>query len=147
MRSCFTISMFAALATGCVAGGEGGYSVAYAVPAPDLVYVAPGVQVIADYDYPVFFADGVYWRYDGGVWYRSRTYTGGWAITYDVPVTVRHIDRPATYVHLSRHRRRSHEGAGARSPCRTGRRAGGAPSGRSRSPPSLTRARVHARPA
>lgn len=99
MRSCFTIAMLAALATGCVAGGEVGYSVAYAAPAPNLVYVAPGVQVIADYDYPVFFADGVYWRYDGGVWYRSRRYTGGWAITYDVPVTVRHIDRPATYVH------------------------------------------------
>ena len=99
MRSCFTIVMLAALATGCVANGEVGYSVAYAAPAPDLVYVAPGVQVIANYDYPVFFADGVYWRYDGGVWYRSRTYTGGWAITYDVPVTVRHIDRPAAYVH------------------------------------------------
>src|SRR5215831_1076046 len=85
------------VATGCAATGEVG--VAYAAPAPDLVYVGPGVQVIADYDYPVFFSNGLYWRYDGGVWYRSRSYAGGWAVTYDVPVAVRHVDRPAAYVH------------------------------------------------
>jgi len=71
--------------------------------APELVYVSPGVQVIADYDYPVFYSSGVYWRYDGGVWYRSRTYRSGWVVTRDVPVAVRRIDRPSRYVHVRGH--------------------------------------------
>jgi hypothetical protein len=33
------------------------------------------------------------------VWYRSRAYTGGWAVSYDVPIAVRRIDRPSAYVH------------------------------------------------
>lgn len=70
----------------------------YAAPAPELVYVSPGVYVIADYDYPVFYSDNAYWRYDGGVWYRSPTYTGGWRMTTRVPVAVRTIDRPHAYV-------------------------------------------------
>jgi hypothetical protein len=93
------IATFVTLTTACLAGGEVGYRVGVSAPAPDLVYVSPGVQVIADYDYPVFFADGLYWRYDGGIWYRSRTYTGGWAVSYNVPVAVRGIDRPAGYAH------------------------------------------------
>src|SRR5438067_4557295 len=69
---------------GCYTEADVGYG--YAGPAPGMVAVGPGVQVIADYDYPVFFSDGAYWRYDGGVWYRSGYYTGGWAVAYDVPV-------------------------------------------------------------
>ncbi len=34
---------------------------------PSMEYVSPGVQVIADYDYPVFYSDGYYWRYDNNV--------------------------------------------------------------------------------
>jgi hypothetical protein len=76
-----------------------GYSAGYAAPAPALVEVSPGVQVIADYDYPVFFSDGFYWRYDGGLWYRSGYWNGGWAVSYNVPVGVRRIDRPSAYAH------------------------------------------------
>lgn len=92
-----TLLLLSMLATACV--GETAVGVAYSAPAPDLVYVSPGVSVIADYDYPVFYASNFYWRYDRGVWYRSRTYRGGWAVSYDVPATVRRIDRPAAYVH------------------------------------------------
>jgi hypothetical protein len=68
--------------------------------APTMEVVAPGVQVVAvDYDYPVFFSDGFYWRYYGGVWYNSRVYTGGWGVAYNVPVGVRGIDRPYAYAH------------------------------------------------
>src|SRR5207244_1286987 len=42
------------------------------------VYVSPNVQVIEDYDYPVFFSDGMYWRNDGGVWYSSSYHDRGW---------------------------------------------------------------------
>ena len=78
---------------GCAAG------VAYEAPpaGPELVYVSPGVQVIADYDEPVFYSDNFYWRYDRGMWYRSRYHTGGWVIATPPPAVAR-IDRPR-YVH------------------------------------------------
>lgn len=46
--------------------------------APDLVDVSPGVQVIYDYDEPIFFSDGFYWREENGIWFSSRSYRGGW---------------------------------------------------------------------
>ena len=65
---------------------------------PDLVTVSPGVQVIADYDVPIFYADGLYWRYDAGIWYRSPRYTGGW-VHAAPPVAVLRVDRPGAYAH------------------------------------------------
>ncbi|MGZ4419099.1 MAG: hypothetical protein ACXVRV_13130, partial [Gaiellaceae bacterium] len=65
---------------------------------PDLVYVGPGVQVIADYDEPIFYADNVYWRFDGSTWYRSTHYTGGWVYAPPPPSIMR-IERPHEYVH------------------------------------------------
>lgn len=73
-----------------------GYGYGYATP--ELAYVGPGVQVVTDYDYPVFFSDGYYWRYDGGLWYRSGFYNRGWAVSYNVPYAVRGISRPEGYV-------------------------------------------------
>ena len=80
--------------TGCAAG------VAYEQPPanPELVYVSPGVQVIADYNEPIFYSDSFYWRNDGGVWYRSRYHSGGWAVAAPPPAVAR-IDRPRGYVH------------------------------------------------
>ena len=85
----------ALMASGCAVGytdtyPDNGYG-------PDLVYAAPGVQVIADYDEPVFFSDGLYWRYSGGYWYRSpvlqprlghRTAAGG-GVEHQPPASVR----------------------------------------------------------
>src|SRR5438477_12979875 len=68
MRSLILAALLgSALATvGCAA------HVGYAEPygGVDLVYAAPGVQVIADYDEPIFYSDGFYWRQYGGGWYR-----------------------------------------------------------------------------
>ena len=74
-----------------------GYGYGYA--GPQLAYVGPGVQVIADYDYPVFYSDGFYWRYDGGLWYRSGFYDRGWGVSYNVPYAVRGIGHPEGYAH------------------------------------------------
>jgi hypothetical protein len=74
-----------------------GYNAGYA--APQMEVVSPGVQVISDYDYPVFYSDGFYWRYDGGMWYRSGYWNRGWGVAYNVPVGVRGISRPEAYVH------------------------------------------------
>src|SRR5262249_38835090 len=68
------------------------------VATPDLVTVSPGVQVIADYDEPIFYSDGFYWRFYSGVWYRSTYYTGGWAYARP-PAAIVRIDRPYAYAH------------------------------------------------
>jgi len=86
-----------ALGAGCAVGARG--TVVYSDPEPELLYVSPGVSVVADYDYPVFYADNYYWRYDGGIWYRSNNYRTGWVGTRNVPVTVARVERPHTYVH------------------------------------------------
>ncbi len=86
----------AMLASGCAVGytetyPDDGYG-------PDLVYAAPGVQVVADYNEPVFFSDGLYWRYSGGYWYRSPYYNRGW-VSARPPVAVLSINHPQGYAH------------------------------------------------
>jgi hypothetical protein len=81
-------------------------------PEPVLVEVNPGVQVVQDYDYPVFFSDGLYWRNDGGIWMSSRYHTGGWIRNERVPVGVRGINHPEGYAHY-RAGVTVHEGGGA----------------------------------
>lgn len=79
-------------ASGCATTGSAGYY------EPDLVYVSPGVQVIANYDEPIFYADGYYWRNAGGVWYRSSYYRGGWAYARP-PGAILSINSPHRYRH------------------------------------------------
>ncbi|HSD87513.1 MAG TPA: hypothetical protein VLB44_08355 [Kofleriaceae bacterium] len=81
---------------GCTAQGQ----VQYAGEADvQLVELSPGVQVIADYDEPVFYSESYYWRYDNGVWYRSPYHSRGWVRVQTVPVAIRQIDQPRRYVH------------------------------------------------
>lgn len=68
------------------------------ISAPELVYVSPGVQVIADYREPIFYSDSYYWRYNGNVWYRSSNHTRGW-VRYQAPAAVLRIERPSAYVY------------------------------------------------
>ena len=92
----------ALLLAGC-AGSSG--TVAYhgtasatvVAPTPDLVYVSPGVHVIADYEEPVFYSHGYYWRYYNGVWFRSHMWNGGWAYA-SPPRALLRIERPYAYV-------------------------------------------------
>ncbi len=90
------VMTIAMIVSGCAVGytetyPDNGYG-------PDLVYAAPGVQVIADYDEPIFFADGFYWRSSGGYWYRSHDYHRGW-VSARPPGAVMRIDHPQTYAH------------------------------------------------
>jgi len=87
-----------ATTTGCYARGTAGVRASYA--APELVYVSPGVQVVADYDVPVFYSQGFYWRYNSGVWMRSRIHNRGFVRVHTVPVAVRGIRYPHRYVHV-----------------------------------------------
>jgi len=110
MRGLILSAAFGAVAlTGCyVSDGAGpAYSGgAYATTSadgyastPDLVTVQPGVQVVADYDEPVFFVDGFYWRNYDGYWYRSNNYYAGWYFYERPPVAVVRIERPYAYAH------------------------------------------------
>jgi hypothetical protein len=113
IRIALLATLIAAAASGCYSEESYGYAQpAYGAPAygyaqpgyadpaaVGYVGVAPGVEVVADYPYPVFFTGGLYWRSFGGVWYSSRVYSGGWGINYNVPVGVRGIARPEMYAH------------------------------------------------
>lgn len=95
-----TVILSSAL-TGCLATGTADvqYSGGVAVSTPDLVEVSPGVQVVADYDDSVFYSDGYYWRYDGGGWYRSNNYAGGFVYWESPPRAVISINDPYRYRH------------------------------------------------
>ena len=88
------------LLAGCA--GEGYYTGSATVRGPELVSVSPGVEVIADYDEPVFYTDNYYWRYNNGNWYRSNYYNSGWVYASPPRALVR-IDRPYAYRHYRPH--------------------------------------------
>jgi hypothetical protein len=67
------------------------------VSTPELVSVAPDVQVIVDHDEPIFYSDGYYWRETNGAWYRSTIHTGGWNYFAAAPYAVRSLDRRDSY--------------------------------------------------
>jgi hypothetical protein len=95
MRTTFASGLLAlALGAGCGAGVGYRGTVTVSASTPDLAYVAPGVQVIADYDEPIFFANGYYWWFYDGLWYSSPTYTGGWAFVSRPPVAIARIRDP-----------------------------------------------------
>lgn len=101
--------MFAAF---CACTGEVQYRATgtATIDTPDLVEVSPGVQVVADYDEPVFYSDGAYWRFYGDTWYRSDNYAGGWVYAERPPERVVTIRSPGAFVHyrpsgyVARHR-------------------------------------------
>jgi len=70
------------------------------VATPTLAYVAPGVEVVADWDVPVFFSDGFYWYFDDGIWYRSIQLGGERVIVHNVPPAVARVHAPARYAHF-----------------------------------------------
>jgi hypothetical protein len=97
MKKSISSLLFVLLAGGCAASGSARYSAS--ATTPRLVYVSAGVQVIEDYDEPIFYSSNMYWRYDGGVWYQSRYHTSGWVRVSSPPAPILRIERPAMYVH------------------------------------------------
>ena len=64
-----------------------------------LVLIAPGIWVVENYPYSVFYVDGSYWTYRDGSWYRSDWYADGFMRVEValVPAAVIHIRQPRTY--------------------------------------------------
>lgn len=118
-----SVALLCLALTGCWGTTSG--SATLTVSTPRLVLVSPGVYVVEDQDSAVFYSDDYYWRYDGGVWYRSSYYDDGFVqISVDiVPVHIRRVDRPARYVRyrgaanarVLRHARAYRRDQGARS--------------------------------
>lgn len=92
-----TLLITAGLAAGCATSGYGTYYASATYTTPDLVYVAPGVRVIANYDVPIFYSGGAYWLYDRGYWYRSPRYTGGWVYVPRPPHAIASIRSPYVF--------------------------------------------------
>jgi hypothetical protein len=90
---------FGMLMGGCVVRARTGVYADAEYQQPELVYVSPGVQVVYDYNEPVFYSEGFYWRWYGGVWYRSGYYNRGWVHVGTVPTYVARINNPHYYVH------------------------------------------------
>jgi hypothetical protein len=103
-RNLIAGSLAAALAAsaGCYSDADVTADPGYGYAAdPELEVVAPGVQVVDDLDYPVFYNDGFYWMWDGGFWYRSHSWRGGWVGIGPefVPYGIRGIGSPLAYSH------------------------------------------------
>jgi len=98
MQKLLASLVFVGLVGGCTASGSGSYSAT--ATTPSLVYVSDDVQVIEDYDQPVFYSANVYWRYDNGTWYSSRYHTRGWVRVSAPPAPIARIERPSAYVHF-----------------------------------------------
>ena len=96
-RIATAFALTVALAAGCYIEPEVEYPY---VAGPDLVYVEPGLEVVAGYDFPVFFVDGAYWLWWGGFWYTSPYWNHGWRRDRVVPPRIRAIDRPERYAHV-----------------------------------------------
>ena len=112
MRTTFSSLLFVfaigAVGTACTATGTARYSASATMPS--MVYIDSGVQVIEDYDEPIFYSSNVYWRFNGGIWYQSRSYTGGWVRVSTPPAAIIRIQQPQMYVH---YRASAHGGAQA----------------------------------
>ncbi len=97
-----TVGLLLAVATGatsgCVARVHGSARTTAVVEAEPSLVLVDGVWVVEDYDEPVFYDEGFYWRFYGGVWYRSGVHHGNWVRVDVVPVRVRSIDRPTRFV-------------------------------------------------
>lgn len=86
----------AATLAGCAAPAEVGVNYA---ATPSLSYVAPGVYAVSDVETPWFFADGWYWAFDDGLWYRAP-YIGGPRVRVSVvPPGLAHVSRPWGFAH------------------------------------------------
>jgi len=86
---------------GCTPAGSVYVEPSIGAPLPTLVYLEPGLWVVADSNDPLFYSDGYYWLYDAGLWYRSVSYRSGFARVHmrAVPREVLSVDRPRRYAH------------------------------------------------
>lgn len=96
-----TLALLASLAAPTTACGPAQVEVAATVPSR-LVLIAPGVWVVEDHPYAVYYVDGWYWTYRDGMWLRSYYADGAFApVAFRIvpPMIVQiEVGRPHRYV-------------------------------------------------
>jgi hypothetical protein len=118
-RVLFSVAIGATLGPAACVPTEVQYSAE--VSGPRLAMVSPGIWIVEDQPYAVYYADGFYWRYANGFWYRSGYYDDGFVqVNVDIVPRVviggyrpHHVHyRPARHVRVQpidhRHRSRPH---------------------------------------
>lgn len=86
---------------------------------PSMVWVAPGIWVVEDYPYTVYYTDGFYWYLRGGIWYRSPRWDYSFARVAPsrLPPRLRGLPHERYHrYHASPQARRFHPGRGDRPP-------------------------------
>src|SRR5512147_920149 len=79
-----------------------GIDISFPAP-PPLVVVAPGIQVVPEYEEEVYFVNNWYWVRRDDSWYRTRDYRGHWAPVRTVYVPGHlHRIQPGRYRHYYR---------------------------------------------
>lgn len=66
---------------------------------PRLVWIAPGIWIVEDSPYAVYYADGYYWRIVDGVWYRSVYFDDAY-VRVHVDVVPRVVSRSYSPAHV-----------------------------------------------
>ncbi|HLL25048.1 MAG TPA: hypothetical protein VK427_23095, partial [Kofleriaceae bacterium] len=94
-------ALLVALVAGCAGAGPR-YAGTVRVADSRLVPINPDVKTVIDADQPVFFAQGSYWLFADGRWFKSASPTGTWTYVAKPPVPVRQIDQPFAYVHYKK---------------------------------------------
>jgi hypothetical protein len=97
LRYILPAALVIGLSASCYSDEGVGYSYGSPYYGDDYGYVSPGVDTVYGYDYPLYFADGLYWRWYGGHWYQSHYRDRGWAYASRVPGHVRGIAHPGIY--------------------------------------------------
>lgn len=121
MQTFVRIVLGVMLASGCYVDGPPPAAV-LAADDGQLVEISPGVEVVVDYDAPIFFADDYYWWFNDGVWFWSPWYRGGWTRAPHVPRYVAGIPHPEHYAHYRPVRSASWNGMARQAPRGGGRR-------------------------
>jgi hypothetical protein len=63
-----------------------------------MALIAPGIWVVEDHPYAVYYADGWYWMYRDDGWYRSAFLDGSFIPVDFPPPTIIRVHRPRIYV-------------------------------------------------
>lgn len=98
-----SLFLFAALGAACTQQTNDVEYAELTAPSPQLVAIAPDVEVVVGAREPVFRANNAYWLYRDGRWYRSTAPTGAqWQRIATPPPAIAQIDRPEDYVDYDR---------------------------------------------
>lgn len=97
MTRALSFIVAAMLAGACAGTANVQYATPVTTSAPELVTIAPEVDVVLDAREPVFRTNNAYWLYRDDRWYRSDDLRGTWVRIVSPPRALAAIDNPRRY--------------------------------------------------